>query len=315
MKKLIWILTLVLTVCLCASACADLEGIYIKEEDGGEFRPLPINLEGGSPLPSRYKYNKKYQVYEDPTIRVERYRVEKSQWDATYYYAIITVRDPSQLRTASADDTFLSSARTPVRNMARRKNAVLAVDGDYCAAFSGNRSKNYILRQGTVYRDTVESGLDLLLIDEDGDFHVITADEDLEAADKTQYNGKKSVNVLQFGPALVIDGNPVEDEKILDYGHSPAYSEPDRLNQRMAIGQIGPLQYMVVCCAHYGMNLVDFRDMAMSIAPVQVLYMLDGGNSAQMVFLNSRVNNVNADGADDRPVTDIVYFASAWFKD
>ena len=42
---------------------------------------------------------------------------------------------------------------------------------------------------------------------------------------------------------------------------------------------------------------------------------LDGGNSAQMVFLNSRVNNVNADGADDRPVTDIVYFASAWFKD
>ena len=315
MKKTVCILVLVLIVCMCIPACADLEGVYIREEDGGEFHPLPISLEGGSSLPSQYRYNKQYQVYEDPTIRVERYRVEKSQWDAVYYYAIITVRDASQLRTASADDTFISSSRTPVRNMARRKNAVIAVDGDYCAAFSGNRSQNYILRQGTVYRDTVEKGLDLLLIDEDGDFHVITADEDLEAADKTQYNGKKSVNVLQFGPALVIDGKPVEDGKILDYSHSPAYSEPDRLNQRMAIGQIGPLQYIVVCCAHYGLNLVDFRDMAMSIAPVQVLYMLDGGNSTQMVFLNSRINNVSAGGADDRPVTDIVYFASAWFRD
>lgn len=315
MKKIALLLSLVLLVCLCASALAETDGIYIKEEDGGTFRPLPINLEGGSPLPSKYKYNSKYQVYEDPTIRVERYRVEKSKWDLTYYYAIITIRDPSQLRTASADDTFSSNTRHPVRAIARRKNAVIAIDGDYCAAFSGNKSNNYILRQGTIYRDTVEKGLDLLLIDEDGDFHVITADQDLEAVDKTQVDGKKCVNVLQFGPALVIDGQPVDDASLLDYSHSPAYSEPDRLNQRMAIAQIDKLTYMVVCCAHYGANLVDFRDLIMSIADVKIAYTLDGGNSTQMVFLNRKINNINQGDDSERPVTDIIYFASAWFMD
>ncbi|MCR5296116.1 MAG: phosphodiester glycosidase family protein [Clostridiales bacterium] len=315
MKKLAGLLSLLLAVCLCVSALADADGIYIKEEDGGHFEPLPINLDGGSPLPSQYKYNTKYQVYEDPTIRVDRYRVEKSQWSATYYYAIITIRDPSQLRTAPAGDSFTASTRRPVQAIAKQKRAVIAIDGDYCAAFSGNKSNNYILRQGTLYRDTVEPKLDLLIIDEDGDFHVITADEDPAAADKTQWNGKKAVNVFQFGPALVIDGQAVEDEKLLDYGHSPAYSEPDRLNQRMAIAQIGPLTYMVVCCAHYGLNLVDFRDLVMSLADVKVAYTLDGGNSAQMVFLGQRVNNVSKESGSDRGVTDIIYFASAWFTD
>ena len=105
----------------------------------------------------------------------------------------------------------------------------------------------------------------------------------------------------------------MEDEKLLDYGHSPAYSEPDRLNQRMAIAQIDHLTYMVVCCAHYGLNLVDFRDLVMSLADVKVAYTLDGGNSAQMTFLHKKFNNVKAGSNKQRPITDIIYFASAWY--
>jgi len=315
MKKIAWILSLLLVLCLSFSALAEKDGYYFTEEDGGTFRPLPINLEGGSPLPSTVKYNKNIKVYEDPTIRVERDRVEKSPFDVVYYYAIITIKDPSQLRTASAKDDFSASARTPVRAMAKRKNAVIAVNGDFCGSFNGNVSNNYILRQGTVFRDTVETNLDLLLIDEDGDFHILTADESLASIDKTEIDGKKVINALQFGPALVIDGQLVEDEKLLDRGHSPALSGPHQLNQRMGIAQLDKLTYMVICCAHYGQTLPQFRDLVMYVADVQNAYVLDGGNSAQMVFLNADINNINNGSGNGRGVTDIVYFASAWFKD
>ena len=277
----------------------------------GEIRPLPMDLSGGAPY--KQKYSPDLEVYEDPSIRVERHRVPSKEWGCTYYYAIITIKDPSQLRTAPADGKdFTSTTRLPVSRIAKRMNAIIAINGDYTAAFSGQRSNSYILRQGKVYRDTLETGLDLLLIDEDGDFHVITADHDLAAVDKTQIDGTKVVNVFQFGPALVIDGEKVADEKILDYSHNPYYSEPDCRAQRLCIAQLGPLQYMVVANAHYGTDLVTFRDLVMSLAPCQTVYTLDGGASAQMVFLGNRINNVNA-GEEERGITDIIYFASAYF--
>ncbi len=282
-------------------------------EDG--FEPLPIDLSGGAPYTQKYKSD--LAVFEDPTIRVERHRVESKEWGCTYYYAIITVKDASQLRTAPADGKdFAATTRLPANRIAKRVNAVIAINGDYSAAFSGQRSNSYILRQGKVYRDTVETFLDMLLIDEDGDFHVVRpGDCDLAAMDKTQIGGKRVVNAFQFGPALVLNGEKVPDEYVLDYGHSPYYSEPDRRAQRMAIAQLGPLQYMVVCNAHYGTDLATFRDLIMSIAPCQTVYTMDGGNSAQMVFLGTKVNNVSADNKDSRGITDIIYFASAWFGD
>ena len=289
-----------------------LVGAMLTAHADGEVRPLPIDLSGGAPYTQKYKSD--LEIYEDPSIRVERHRVPSKEWGCTYYYAIITIKDASQLRTAPADGKdFTSTTRLPVTRIAKRMNAIIAINGDYTAAFSGQRSNSYILRQGKVYRDTLESRLDLLLIDEDGDFHVITSDHDLEAIDKTQIDGKKVINAFQFGPALVIDGEKVPDEKILDYDHNPYYSEPDGRTQRLCIAQLGPLQYMVVCNAHYGTDLVTFRDLVMSIAPCQTVYTLDGGASAQMVFLGTKINNVNAGDNDERGITDIIYFASAYF--
>lgn len=277
-------------------------------------RALPIDLSGGAPYTQ--KYNRNIEVFEDPTIRVERHRVESKEWHCTYYYALITIKDPSQLRTAPADGKdFTSTTRLPVNRLAKRVNAVLAINGDYTAAFSGQRSNSYILRQGKVYRDTVETFLDVLLIDEDGDFHVITSDQDVAGIDKTTIDGKRVINAFQFGPALVINGEKVPDESVLDYGHNPYYSQPDRRAERLCIAQIGPLQYMVLCNAHPGTNLLTIRDLAMSIAPCQTVYTLDGGNSAQMVFLGTKINNVSADNQGDRGITDIIYFASAYYPD
>ena len=291
-----------LLVCLSASA--------------GEFRPLPIDLTGGAPVNEKY-YRKEgdVEIYEDPTIHVEYRRVSSKEWGCTYYYALITIKDPSQLRTASADNKFVSNATVPATTMARRNNAVIAINGDYCAAFSGNKSTNYILRQGQLFRDTVEPELDMLLIDEDGNFHVVPSETPLAMMEKTTISGKKVINAFQFGPAVVIDGEKVADEIVTDYTRSPTYSQPDQPAQRMCIAQIGELQYMVLCCAHYGLSIPVFRDLAMSLAPCQTVYILDGGNSSQMVFMNRKKNNV-VDGEQNnvRPITDIIYFASAWFE-
>lgn len=315
MKKTFCILLTLLFACNVFSAGADGSAdVIITEESGGEFRPLPINLEGGAPL-KEVTYSSEISVYQDPTIRVERGRVESAEWTCTYYYAFITIRDASQLRTASADEfnPFRSSAKTVANGIARRKNAVLAVNGDYCAAFSGNKSTNYVLRQGTVYQESAEPGLDMLLIDEDGDFHVLTADQDLQNIDKTQIDGKKVINAFQFGPALVIDGEKVPDEIIMDSSRNPAYAKPGAGEIRMCIAQIDTLHYMVLTCAHWGMELNRFRDLAMSLADCKTVYTLDGGLSAQLVFLGRKINNIQ-DHDSNRPVTDIIYFASAWYQ-
>ena len=296
-----WIAFLLcLALALPALACAD-----------GVFRPLPIDLSGGAPYDA--KYGTDVTVYEDPTIRVERTRVEDHQvWRCTYYTAHITIKDPSQLRTASAEN-FRTKMKVPATTIARRVNAVLAINGDYTMPFDGSRTNGYILRQGVVYRETAEKNLDILLIDEDGDFHVLTPDMDLENIDKTTINGKKVINAFQFGPALVIDGK--KQPNLTDKSRSPLWAEPDERGQRMCIAQIGPLEYLCVCCARYGLDLDQLADLTLSLADVKVAYTLDGGNSTQMVFLGKKVNNVQSNSDNVRKITDIVYFCSAWFEE
>ena len=115
--------------------------VYVKEEDGGEFRPLPMDIDQGGAKLQKFSYNKDITVYQDPTIRVECHRVEGgADWQCVYYYADITVRDPSQIRTAFAtrSKVFNPNHRQPAIGIASRFNAVLATNGDFFAGFSGD---------------------------------------------------------------------------------------------------------------------------------------------------------------------------------
>ena len=293
--------------------------IHVKEEDGGEFRSLPLDIEQGGARLVPFTYTSDISIYEDPSIRVEYHRVNGGKtWGVVYYFADIIIREPTQMRTSFATNTtrFNPNAKKTVRAISSRLNPVIAINGDFFAGFSGNA---FVLRQGDVYRDTCEPNFDVLLVDEDGDFHVITADQDLAAIDKTTVDGKKVINAFQFGPALVIDGEPVADEKLVDRAHSPRDAQPDMANQRMGIIQIDRLHYMVLTCAHYGLTLPRFRDLAMYVSnyKARTVYTLDGGNSSQMIFLGRKKNNTDVNPSPDkegeRPVTDIIYFASAWF--
>ena len=124
MRKSTFVLILLLSAVLAlvsVSACAE-----------GEFRPLPIDLTGGAPYAMEYASD--LLVYEDPTIRVERsLRTHSDLINREYYTVDVIIKDASQLRTASAEPTtFITERRVLASTIAKRVNAVFAMNGDYC---------------------------------------------------------------------------------------------------------------------------------------------------------------------------------------
>ena len=256
---------------------------------------LPVDLSGGyPPLASGFDG----WTYEDPTIRVEITQGRVQECD--YRVADIHLQDASQLRTAPAD-TFESEMRVSGEAMAKRVNAVLAVNGDYfCYTGIG-----CIVRQGVTYLNVLWGNRDVLLVDEDGDFHTVPMAP--RGSIGGTVGGKKIVNAFFFGPILVENGKRVT----YITGDGMAENEP---RQRMAIAQAGPLHYKCICCATHargsrGMTLVQFANLVAK-QQVQTAYNLDGGNSSMMIFNGVKVND--PENPDTRDICDIIYFASAW---
>lgn len=294
-----------------AMACAD------------EVVQLPIDFSGGMPLQEKYVKGK--LTYEDPSIKVERMQAESKEFDCTYYVIDIQIADASQLRTESAgggEKGFTGRKKVPVPVMAKRVNAAVAMDGDY---FAGN-PEAYVLRQGVLFREIKETWHDLLLIDEDGDFHVILAgNRDVKEGlgntfpsvpvsyeQQTMVNGKRVINGFEFGPCIILNGEEVE-------AHPRSIVHPHKTQswnraQRICLAQVGPLQYRIVAVAHFGLSVQNFTKLVLSLGPVQTAYMFDGGDSTQIAFMNQKINNVQ-NNKNLRGVSDCIYFASAYIKE
>lgn len=236
--------------------------------------------------------------YLDPTLHVVIESGRKDNCD--YWVARVKIGHPSQLRTAAAGG-FENEFTMKGIYLARRQNAVLAIDGDY---FSYYRY-GYILRQGKLYLDKLRGERDVLAIDEDGDFHILFSPE--RDSMTNTLNGKKLINVFHFGPALVVDGE-------LGPMTASYWLAPESKRQRMCIAQTGPLEYMTLCCAgpmrgSEGMDLLQFAQLAKELGAVTA-YNLDGGDSTMMIFNGDKIND--KENMNTRDISDIIYFASAW---
>ncbi|MCI6377008.1 MAG: phosphodiester glycosidase family protein [Clostridiales bacterium] len=256
---------------------------------------LPIDLSGGA-APDPDGYIGEWE-YEDPTIHV---KIESGRADdCDYWVADIQIGHASQLRTAAAD-SFSSNMVLPGTTIAQRVNAVLAIDGDYyCYTRNG-----FIVRQGVLYRDRLEGKRDLLLIDEDGDFHFIR--KAAKNGGLLEIDGKKVINAFFFGPVLVENGELNRDYRFDEM----TFAEPC---QRMCIAQVGPLHYKVVCCAapyrgSSGMKIRRFAQLVLDLG-IDNAYNLDGGDSTMMIFKGEKINDV--DNPKTRNIADIIYFASS----
>ena len=278
---------------LAFAACAAL---------GEEAARLPIDFSGGMPLKEEFFTGT--WSYEDPTISVSivQKRYSGPHYDCDYWVADIKIADASQLRTMAANgfDDFVTEEYGAV--IARRVNAVLAIDGDYFTY----TTEGFILRQGEVFLNVLKGRRDILLVDEDGDFHIIRYAARDDAV--TEIGGKKIINAFYFGPALIMDGAIVWDMDL----RADMMAEEGR--QRMCIAQVGPLEYKCICCAgpargSGGMTMIEFAR-AVAKEGVQTAYNLDGGDSCMMIFNGEKINDVG--NKSMRKITDIVYFASAY---
>ncbi|MDD3409242.1 MAG: phosphodiester glycosidase family protein [Eubacteriales bacterium] len=258
--------------------------------------PMGLNDAGSAPIAENFTEN----GYRDDTIIVDVQ--ELRQDDSTYHVAYIKVATPSQIRTAVAGGKLGSNRTLKTSMFAQSMNAVVAINGD----FYTQTKAGYIIRQGETYRTKTSKNMDLLLIDENGDFHILLRGHDEQAAGiKELTREHQIVNGFFFGPALVVDG--VKQDIPEKYQFAPFAKNP-----RAAVGQITALTYVVVTVdgridSSAGVTLPELASFMESIG-CQQAYNLDGGNSSALIF-NGKMMSVK--DVEERSVSDILYFASA----
>ncbi len=237
--------------------------------------------------------------YQDESISVTMESREVG--DSMFHVAHVKIAHPSQLRTALAGP-YGTKKTNKTSAMAKANNAVVAMNGDYY----NNREGGYIARQGETFRKKPSKNLDMLVIDSKGDFHVLVQSdpEKLTALVKDQEN--PIIQAFTFGPALIVDGTvqPLPES----YPFNIRRPEP-----RAAIGQTGPLEYVMVVVDGRrddspGVAMEDLAAFMQELGCTQA-FNLDGGNSATMIFNNAYYSRKTDNS--ERSVSDIIYFASA----
>jgi exopolysaccharide biosynthesis protein len=233
--------------------------------------------------------------YQDENIKITIDTVRKN--NTTMYVADIQVSDVSYLKTALANDTYGRNIAAATSTMAKAKNAIFAINGDYY----GFRTTGYVLRNGTAYRFSAGKS-EALVIDKEGNLSVVSeSDVSLQSL-----SDKGAWQVISFGPGLVENGKVTVDS-------SSEVGQSMTSNPRTAIGQISKLHYVVIVSdgrtsESAGLSLLqlaqEFKDRGCTTA-----YNLDGGGSSTMYF-NGKVVNNPTDGRSngERKVSDIVYF-------
>jgi exopolysaccharide biosynthesis protein len=293
MKAFIRVLLLLLLLCLLMvllPSGAPISAAYAQQS----LAPLPME-DAPCPEPDPAAYLPGGMGYTDASLRV---RIEELRaYDTTILVARVQITDPSQLRTAMAAK-FGTSRDMPGARLARRYNAVLAINGDY---FNFD-NKGYVLRQGKLYRDNPRTGGDVLLVDDQGDLTVIRD----ATSEKIAAFAGTVVNAFSFGPALVMDGQalPIEENLLI---------ASDKPTQRMVFGQDGPLSYVCVATegpenpGSVGLTLTQTAELMQSLG-CATAYNLDGGSSSTMVLGDLKINALSSHKV--RAICDILYFAT-----
>lgn len=259
-----------------------------------EVSPLPWDSSPGyEPNPDDYTQG----GYYDSAVHVEITKIRHAEAD--FYVANVKIKHASQIRTGLA--STLGSGTNKITAMATDFNAVLAINGDYFT----DREVGLAIRQGETLLNKPSKLYDMLLIDSNGDFHIVKRDN-LDMLDFYLSGGLDIRNAFTFGPALVIDG--VKQDIPEKYSFAPHYQNP-----RAAIGQLGPLEYVCVVVdgrsdESEGVTLETLADFMANLGCTQA-FNLDGGNSATLVLGGNIYNDKSL--ANERSVSDIIYFATS----
>ena len=286
--------------------------------EGAYDLPLTFAL---PPEPKAENFTENGYSDESIIVRIEEREEDGVTWDL----AFVQIASPTQIRTATAlssdldeiytngtdaelekalKKTLTSSKANSVSAIAKMNRAVVAINGDNFIDKPDKTTFEY--RMTYKIRSKTNKTKDMLIIDENGDFHLVLAAPAKEqtAALEAVAADHQIVNAMTFGPALVIDGEEQEISK--DYGYNPNGREP-----RAAIGQIGHLSYVLAIAKGRGSSAgATQQELAHFMAGLgcRQAFNLDGGNSAEMYF-NGEIYKGQA--GKERGLSDIIYFATA----
>lgn len=252
------------------------------------------------PTPQFKHYEPGELSYETDKLSVS---IEQKQKDGmTYFVCDIRVSDVSQLRTAFSGDDFRSGIYEATSDIAGRYSPVLAINADFCRY----HREGVIIRNGELLRKQNIKKRHLLVIDEEGN---LSAETDRSGKQGLVANRLEQANTWQtfeFGPVLVKDGEAATLPSSFIINCHDGYYEP-----RTAIGQIGPLHYIVIVVDgrrdgySTGASMPQLQQLFLDEG-AQFAFNLDGGGSTTLYFLGDVINMPS--GGKERSVSDVIMF-------
>ncbi|NLD33408.1 MAG: phosphodiester glycosidase family protein [Clostridiales bacterium] len=258
--------------------------------------PVQASTEGFQPPcfdgPADYSYQD-----EGLSVAIKRYH----QNDIVYFVADVQVKSASQLLAGLSSDKP-NGREEQIEAIAARNGAVLAVNGDYYGA----HKYGTIIRNGQLIRSTTTTR-NMLMVDVNGDMSV-RVDRDQDNAPKLgdELVAQGIWQAFEFGPELVRDGQAVTFSPKFDV----ISTRDTRREPRTAMGQIGPLHYIVVVADgrqdgySIGMTLPELQQVFIDHGAVTAMN-LDGGGSTEMWFQGQTINRPFSGRRD---ISDIIYF-------
>ncbi|MDO5022139.1 MAG: phosphodiester glycosidase family protein [Eubacteriales bacterium] len=260
-------------------------------------RALPIDFSPGRPpRPEGFTES----GYQDPSIQIDL--VVEEENGIRWWVAYIKLAHASQLRTATAGSPR-SSRVALISSMAEKNNAIIACNANYMANDPAKTSFEY--RMGEKIRNKLNPSKDTLLTDEHGDFFIISGNNKEEQLNSFLEQGRTIVNAFTFGPALVKNDElqPIPER----YSYNPHRKEP-----RLALGQIGQLEYVIVHAEgrsddSKGATVAELADYMFNMGCSQA-FNFDGGNSATITYNGGYFQNRTK--SNERAQSDMIYFST-----
>lgn len=235
-------------------------------------------------------------TYIDDNIKVTL--KEYYEHDTKIYVADVQIKDPIFLKTAFAKSSYGKNITEKTSVIAKRVNAVLAINGDYY----GVQEKGYVLKNGVIYRNMAVRSKEDLVIYKDGTFKIIREND--ISLEELLKDG--AYNVLSFGPALV-------ENSEISVNQKDEVAKSMSSNPRTSIGIIDNNHYVFVVSdgrtsESKGLSLYELAKFMKNLGTT-FAYNLDGGGSSTMFFNGKVVNNPTTNGSkiSERSVSDIVY--------
>ncbi|NMD38562.1 MAG: phosphodiester glycosidase family protein [Christensenellaceae bacterium] len=285
---LVLVLTFVFTVALGEEALPQLEKVNFSTEN---LSPIPSNPKDNF-LPNENGFSHDGLFYHDDSLDIKVYHIRK--YDTPIVVAFVQIASPYQLKTEQARP-YPSKATMRIVEIGKRVNSVIAINADW---FTYHNS-GIVYRNGELLRNRPDDQYDGLAIDINGDLHIVRPMIESEFA-------KIATPILHsfaFGPALVMDNQVLE-----------IVNRKVTYKQRMAIGQVAPLSYVLVATDgpdqknSVGLSVPQLAELMHDLG-AHTAYNLDGGQSTSMLMHKTKINGQAPKTM--RAVGDIIYFTTA----